>query len=271
MSIAIDLRGEKALVTGSGAGIGREIAIWLSEAGASVAVNDLVPERAESVVKEIIHNGGEAYAVPADCRDDTAVNELVKRSVAVMGGLSIAVNNVGMLPPNRGLKPFVEYSGDDWRDIIDQNLTLSALCGRAEAEIMSKSGGGVIIFVSSGETTRPSPYNSAYAASKAAINHLVTSMAVELGPTGIRVLGIAPGTTLTETVAAAFTEDRIQQLVASTPLRKMVEHDELARLVVFLASDLARCITGQFIMTDAGAFLSRTRPGNLEGIRTNDT
>ena len=86
MSIAIDLRGEKALVTGSGAGIGREIAIWLSEAGASVAVNDLVPERAESVVKEITHNGGEAYAVPADCRDDTAVNELVKRSVAVMGG-----------------------------------------------------------------------------------------------------------------------------------------------------------------------------------------
>ena len=133
MSIAIDLRGEKALVTGAGAGIGREIAIWLAEAGASVAVNDLVPERAESVVKEITHNGGEAYAVPADCRDDTAVDELVKRSVVVMGGLSIAVNNVGMLPPNRGLKPFVEYNGDDWRDIIDQNLTLSALCGRAEA------------------------------------------------------------------------------------------------------------------------------------------
>ena len=271
MSIAIDLRGEKALVTGAGAGIGREIAIWLAKAGATVVVNDLVPERAESVVKEISQNGGEAFAVPADCRDDTAVDELVKRSVVVMGGLSIAVNNVGMLPPNRGLKPFVEYNGDDWRDIIDQNLTLSALCGRAEAEVMSKNGGGVIIFISSGETTRPSPYNSAYAASKAAINHLVTSMAVELGPTGIRVLGIAPGTTLTETVAAAFTEDRIQQLVASTPLRKMVEHDELARLVVFLASDLARCITGQFIMTDAGAFLSRTRPGNLEGIRTNDT
>ena len=57
-----------------------------------------------------------------------------------MGGLSIAVNNVDMLPPNRGLKPFVEYSGDDWRDIIDQNLTLSALCGRAEAEVMSKVG-----------------------------------------------------------------------------------------------------------------------------------
>ena len=176
-----------------------------------------------------------------------------------------------MLPPNRSLKPFVKYRGDDWRDIIDQNLTLSALCGRAEADIMSKNGGGAIIFVSSGETTRPSPYNSAYAASKAAVNHLVTSMAVELGPAGVRVLGVAPGTTLTETVAAAFTEERMEQLVESTPLRKMVDHDELARLIVFLASELARCITGQFIIADAGAFLSRTRPGNLEGIRTNDT
>ena len=73
MSIAIDLRGEKALVTGAGAGIGREIAIWLAKAGATVVVNDLVPERAESVVKEISQNGGEAFAVPADCRDDTAV------------------------------------------------------------------------------------------------------------------------------------------------------------------------------------------------------
>ena len=136
---------------------------------------------------------------------------------------------------------------------------------------MAKNGGGVIMFVTSGETTRPSPYNSAYAASKAAINHLVSSMAVELGPSGIRVVAIAPGTTLTETVAAAFTEERVQQIVASTPLRKMVEHDELGRLATFLASDLARCITGQFLIADAGAFLSRTRPGNLEGIRKIDS
>lgn len=271
MTIEIDLTNDKALVTGSGAGIGREIAIWLARAGATVVVNDLIPERAESVTEEIIKEGGQAFAIPANCRDDVAVDELVKHSFEIMGGLSIAVNNIGMLPPNRSLKPFVKYRGDDWRDIIDQNLTLSALCGRAEADIMSKNGGGAIIFVSSGETTRPSPYNSVYAASKAAINHLVTSMAVELGPAGIRVLGVAPGTTLTETVAAAFTEERMEQLVESTPLRKMVDHDELARLIVFLASDLARCITGQFIMTDAGAFLSRTRPGNLEGIRTNDT
>ena len=167
-----------------------------------------------------------------------------------------------MLPPGRGLKPFVKYRGDDWRDITDQNFTLAALCGRAEAEVMTANDGGVILFVTSGETTRPSPYNSIYAAAKAAINHLVMSMAVELGPEGIRVLAIAPGTTLTETVAAAFDEERVQQIVASTPLRRMVEHDELARLAVFLTSDLARAITGQFILADAGAHLSRSRPPN---------
>jgi NAD(P)-dependent dehydrogenase (short-subunit alcohol dehydrogenase family) len=126
----------------------------------------------------------------------------------------------------------------------------------------------VILFVTSGETTRPSPYNSAYAAAKAAVNHLVTSMAVELGPANVRVLAMAPGTTPTETVAAAFTPERMARIVASTPLRRPVDADELARLAVFLTSDLARCITGQFVLADAGAFLSRSRPANDEGLVT---
>jgi NAD(P)-dependent dehydrogenase (short-subunit alcohol dehydrogenase family) len=140
------------------------------------------------------------------------------------------------------------------------------LCARAEAEVMlaaAAHGTGsdaVILFVSSGETTRPSPLNSIYAAAKAAINHLVTSLAVELGPAGVRVLAIAPGTTATEQIAAVFSDEHMAAIVASTPLRRMVEHDELARLAVFLTSDLARCITGQLVLADAGAFLSRNRP-----------
>lgn len=265
--ISIDHAGKVALVTGAGAGIGREIARWLARAGAMVAVNDIREENARAVVSEIVDEGGSAIAVVADCRDDAAVDAMVADVVASAGSLDIAVNNIGMLPKGRTVKPFVQYRGDDWRDIVDQNLTLAALCARAEADVMLEQGsGGVILFVSSGETTRPSPYNAIYAAAKAAINHLVTSMAVELGPTGIRVLAIAPGTTLTETVAAAFTPERVDQIVASTPLRRMVEHDELARLTTFLASDLARCITGQFILADAGAHLSRTRPANDEGL-----
>ena len=267
MSIEIDHHGQVALVTGAGAGIGREVARWLARAGATVAVNDIRAEKAAAVVAEIEAEGGTAIAAVADCRDDEAIDAMVAVVVERLGRLDIAVNNIGMIPPGRGVKPFVQYRGDDWRDITDQNLTLAALCGRAEAEVMLERGGGVILFVTSGETTRPSPYNSIYAAAKAAINHLVTSMAVELGPSGIRVLAMAPGTTLTETVAAAFTDERAAAIAASTPLRRQVEHDELARLATFLSSDLARCITGQFILADAGAFLSRSRPANDEGLK----
>jgi 3-oxoacyl-[acyl-carrier protein] reductase len=271
MTIAIDHTGRRALVTGAGAGIGREIARWLAWAGATVAVNDLVPERAEATAREINAEtdtgAGTAITVPADCRDEAAIDAMVATTVERLGGLDLAVNNVGMLPAGRRPQPFVANRGDDWRDIVDQNLIVAALCARAEAEAMLRAGTrGSILFVTSGETTRPAPYNAVYAAAKAAVNHLVTTMAVELGPEGIRVNAIAPGTTLTETVAAAFTEERVAALVASTPLRRMVDHDELARLAVFLTSDLARCITGQFILADAGAFLSRSRPANDEGL-----
>jgi NAD(P)-dependent dehydrogenase (short-subunit alcohol dehydrogenase family) len=269
MAVTIDHAGRVALVTGAGAGMGREIARWMARAGAAVAVNDVRAEHANRVVAEIESEGGVATAVVADCRDDAQVDSMVAETVARLGGLDFAVNNIGMLPAGRTVKPFVEYRADDWRDIIDQNLTLAALSGRAEAESMLDRGrGGVIVFVSSGETTRPSPLNSIYAASKAAVNHLVTSMAVELGPAGIRVLAVAPGTTLTETVRAAFTDEHVAAIDESTALRRRVEHDELARLCVFLTSDLARCITGQLILADAGAFLSRTRPRNLRHEET---
>jgi 3-oxoacyl-[acyl-carrier protein] reductase len=260
--ISIDHRDKAVLVTGAGAGIGREIARWFARAGALVAVNDIRAANADSVVSEIAEDGGKAVAVVADCRDDEQIERMIGDVVAVFGGLDIAVNNIGMLN-NRPVTPFLEMDGSYWRDIVDQNLTLTALCGRAEAQVMVEQGrGGVIINVSSGETTRPSPLSSAYGAAKAAINHLTQTMAVELGPHGIRVCAIAPGTTLTEKVREVFTDEHVANVVASTPLRRMVEHDELARLSVFLASDLARCITGQLILADAGAHLSRTRPPN---------
>src|SRR5262249_5057385 len=130
--------------------------------------------------------------------------------------------------------------------------------------MLEQGRGGVILNVSSGETTRPSPWMAAYGAAKAAVNHLTQTMAVELGPAGIRVVAIAPGTTLTEVVRAAFDEDHGARIVASNPLRRMSEPDELARLSVFLVSDYARCIPGQLILADAGAHLSRNRPPAID-------
>jgi 3-oxoacyl-[acyl-carrier protein] reductase len=266
MSIAIDLSAKAALVTGAGAGIGAEIARWLARAGAAVAVADVRADFAREVTTSIEAAGGRAVCVVADCRDDPQIERMVLETVDALGGLDIAVNNVGMMA-GRGGGSFVDMDGDFWRDLVDQNLVLTALCGRAEARVMLAQGrGGVIINVSSGETTRPSPLLGAYGAAKAGINHLTQTMAVELGPSGIRVVAIAPGTTLTETVRAVFDDDRIAAIIESTPLRRMTEPEELGRLAVFLASDLARGITGQLILADAGAHLSRTRPLNQTGV-----
>jgi NAD(P)-dependent dehydrogenase (short-subunit alcohol dehydrogenase family) len=252
--IAIDHTGKGVLVTGAGAGIGREIACWFARAGAAVAVADVRADKAGETVAAIEAEGGRAVAVVKDLRDDAEIPAMVDEAVAGLGRLDVAVNNVGNFPPGRMPTPAVEMDGAFWRDLLDQNLVMAALCAAAEA----RAGAEVILFVSSGETTRPSPGMAAYAAAKAGLNHLVATLAVELGPK--RVLAIAPGTTLTETVAAALPEDYVARIVESTPLKRAVEFDELARLAVFLGSDLARCITGQLILADAGAFLSRNRP-----------
>ncbi len=261
MSIEIDLDGTRALVTGAGAGIGREIARWLARAGASVAVADVRADKAAETCSLIVDEAtGEAFSVVADARDDAQLEGMVAEAAKRLGGLDVAVNNIGMLGP-RGSAPLLDLDGEAWRDVLDQNLVLTALSMGAEARVMQgQDSGGVIVNVSSGETTRPAPGLAGYGAAKAAINHVTDTAAVEWGPLGIRVVAIAPGTTLTETVAGALPEGYIDAVVASTPLRRMTEHDEMGRLVVFLASDLARTVTGGLILADAGARLSRSRP-----------
>ena len=263
--IDLGLEGRVALVTGAGAGIGREIASWLARAGARVAVNDVHAEGAEETVARIRAAGGEAKVFLADVRREDEVGRMIDALPASLGPLDIAVNNVGM-NAGRPLTPFVELREADIRAVLEQNLIATTLCCVAEARAMTHRGeGGVILNVSSGETTRPSPSLSTYGSAKAGINHLTRTMAVELGPAGIRVNAMAPGTTLTEEVRKTFDAEHVEAVLRSIPLRRMTEPDELGRLAVFLASDLARCITGQLILADAGAFLSRNRPAHDGG------
>src|SRR5262245_27565474 len=125
MTIEIDLSGQAALVTGAGAGIGREIARWLARAGAAVAVADVRQSHADAVVAEIEAAGGRAVPLVANLRDDGAADAAVAAVVQQLGELDIAVNNIGNLPAGRTVKPFVEYRADDWHDIVDQNLVLA--------------------------------------------------------------------------------------------------------------------------------------------------
>jgi NAD(P)-dependent dehydrogenase (short-subunit alcohol dehydrogenase family) len=258
--IELGLEGRRALVTGAAIGIGRELARWLVRAGCDIALVDRDADALDASVAELKTHG--TFVVPhvADLREDGAAERLVAAAAADLGGLDVAVNNVGSLA-GRGTADFVDQDDAYVRDIVEQNLVLTAACCRAEARfLIEQARGGVIVNVSSGESTRPAVGLAAYGAAKAAINHLTTTLAVELGPHDIRVNAVAPGTTLTPTVAPALSDEYVDALTRSLPLRRMCEPDDLARLVVALASDLGRAVTGQTVLADNGAHLSRNRP-----------
>jgi len=156
MAIEIDLSDKSALVTGAGAGIGSEIARWLARAGAAVAVADVRAGHAQAVVDSITAEGGRAVPIVADCRDDPQIARMVAEAVAAFGGLDIAVNNIGNTA-GRGGGPSVSLDADHWRDIVNQNLILTALCAKEEPRCCCPGSGGVILNVSSARRPGPLP------------------------------------------------------------------------------------------------------------------
>jgi NAD(P)-dependent dehydrogenase (short-subunit alcohol dehydrogenase family) len=260
VAVDLGLTGKRALVTGAGVGIGRGIARWLAAAGCDVVLADKDEAVLEDAVAEVAAEGVRAEGVGADLRDPARVRALVDAVAERLGGLDVAVNNVGSLA-GRMPAAFVDLDDDALRDVVEQNLFVTMWSCHAEAKAMVAAGtAGVIVNVTSGETTRPSLRMAHYGAAKAAINHLTETLAVELAPHGIRVFAVAPGTTLTPVVAAALTDEQVAALTAAHPLGRLGEPDDLGRLVVALASDLGRAVTGQVIFGDNGAQLARNRP-----------
>jgi NAD(P)-dependent dehydrogenase (short-subunit alcohol dehydrogenase family) len=260
MAVDLGLEGKRALVTGAAVGIGRGIARWLASAGCDVVLADKDAARLGDAAAEVGAGGTRVVAETVDLRDPAAVRDLVAAVVEHLGGLDIAVNNVGSLA-GRMPSAFVDLDDDALRDVVEQNLFVTMWSCHAEARTMLASGTqGVIVNVTSGETTRPALRMAHYGAAKAAINHLTETLAVELAPAGIRVLAVAPGTTLTPVVAAALSDEQVAALVDAHPLGRLGDPDDLGRLVVALASDLGRSVTGQVVFGDNGAHLARNRP-----------
>jgi NAD(P)-dependent dehydrogenase (short-subunit alcohol dehydrogenase family) len=258
--IDLGLTGKRALVTGAGIGIGRGIARWLARAGCDVVLADRDAGALAEAEEDVAREGTRTSPLTVDLRDPDNVRGMIANTVEQLGGLDVAVNNVGSLA-GRPTTPFLDADDDYLRDIIEQNLFVTTWCCQAEAAAMVAAGTeGVIVNVSSGESSRPALNLAPYGAAKAAINHLTSTLAVELAPKGIRVVAVAPGTTLTPVVEEALDDATVDRLVAAHPLGRLTEPDDLGRLVVALASDLGRAVTGQLVFGDNGAHLSRNRP-----------
>lgn len=260
MSIDLGLGGKHALVTGAGIGIGRATAVWLARAGCAVTVVDVDPTPLAEAAAATAAEGVEVHSVVADLRDPDRARGMVADAEAALGPLAVAVNNVGSMG-GRAPTAFLD-ADDEWlRGIVELNLMVTMYCCQAEARAMVASGtAGVIVNVSSGESTRPSLRMAPYGAAKAGINSLTSTLAVELGTSGIRVVAVAPGTTLTPVVAAALDDATVERLVAAHPLGRLTEPDDLARTIVAVASDLGGAITGSLVLGDNGAHLARNRP-----------
>jgi len=260
VSIDLGLAGTHALVTGAGVGIGRATARWLARAGCSMTVVDVDADALEDAAAEIAQEGPPVHSVVADLRDPEQVRATIADAEAANGPLGVAVNNVGSLG-GRSPGAFVD-ADDEWlRDIVELNLLVTMYCCQAEARAMIASATpGVIVNVTSGESTRPSLRMAPYGAAKAGINSLTATLAVELGRYGIRVVAVAPGTTLTPVVRAALDDATVERLVAAHPLGRLTEPDDLARTIVAVCSDLGGAITGSVVFGDNGAHLARNRP-----------
>jgi NAD(P)-dependent dehydrogenase (short-subunit alcohol dehydrogenase family) len=241
------LEGHRALVTGGGSGIGRATCRRMAEEGARVAVVDVDEESAKVVAAEI---GGVAYGV--DVGDIDAFRDAVDTAANELGGLSVIYNNAGTSAFNR----LHELDLSEWDRVLRVNLTGVWAGIRAAVPHLLANGSGSIVSTASISGTRPAAGEGPYSASKAAVAALTASAALEYGP-AIRVNAVSPGMIRTTMTAPWFQymPDQEDRFVKGTPVGRVGEPEDIADVVVFLCSDLARFITGQNIIVDGGLTL----------------
>jgi NAD(P)-dependent dehydrogenase (short-subunit alcohol dehydrogenase family) len=242
------LAGRTAVVTGGGSGIGAATCRRFVEEGARVAVLDIDGDRAEAVAAAL-----DAFAYTVDVTDYDALAAAVADARTKLGGISILYNNAG----GSNLRPLHEYPIDEWQQIVTLNLSAVFYGMKAVAPIMLEGGGGAIVSTASISGTRPAAGEAPYAAGKAAVAALTASAALEYAPT-IRVNAVSPGMIHTAMTELLLTEQGLHAapaMAAKTPLDRVGTPDDIADVVTFLASDMARFITGQNIVIDGGMTL----------------
>lgn len=251
LSELTSLHGRVAVVTGAAAGVGAAVARRLAEAGATVIVADIDLDGAGRVAAAL---GSAAVAHPVDIAVEDSVTALAAFAAERFGHLDVWVNNAGVYPRDS----LLDMPEARWRHVLDVNLTGTFFGSRAAARLMTAQGrGGVIVNLASLSAFRaPSANMTHYVASKAGVVGMTRSLAVELGPQGIRVLGVAPAFVPTDNAIALLEQDgvydAIETFAARSPLRRTLEPDDLARVVFFAVSDLAGMMTGSTLLVDGG-------------------
>lgn len=238
-----DLAGKAALVTGGASGIGRASAHALARAGAAVAIADLDPANGARVVEEIEQAGGRAIFIATDATDEAQVARMVERTVAELGGLDIAFNNVGRGEVGATILSTTEES---WDRILATTLKSTWLSMKYEIPVMQAAGGGAIVNMASSAGISPQITGSpAYSAAKAGVVQLTRFAAKAHATDNIRVNSVAPGLTATPMVEAWFTEEMKREVYTRdqfTP--RLTQPEEVAAAVLFLASPGAAMVTG---------------------------
>ena len=267
-TIAKVLAGQKALVTGANSGIGQAAAIAVGQAGADVVVNYVTGEdAAQAVVDTIRRSGAVAYAHKADVSQEDQVEDMFRNMVARFGTVDILVNNAGLQRD----AAFHEMPLAHWNTVIGVNLTGQFLCARAAVREFLRRGivpavscaAGKIICMSSVHEMIPWAGHANYASSKGGIMLLMKSLAQEVAPHRIRVNSIAPGAIRTPINTSAWsTEKAYDQLMTLVPYKRIGEPEDIARAVVWLASDDSDYVVGTTLFVDGGMTLY---PGFTEG------
>ncbi|MFJ7735264.1 3-oxoacyl-[acyl-carrier-protein] reductase [Lysinibacillus sp. NPDC097287] len=242
------LEGKVAVVTGASRGIGRAIALKLADEGAKVIVNYSGSQaKAEEVVAAIHEAGGEALAVQASVAKSDEVSALMDAAVKTFGSLDILVNNAGITRDNL----LMRMKENEWDDVMDTNLKGVFLCTKAVTRQMMKQRAGRIINISSIVGVAGNAGQANYVAAKAGVIGLTKTTAKELASRNILVNAIAPGFIESE-MTDVLPEDLKQGMLTQIPLAKLGQPEDVAKAVVFLASDDANYMTGQTLHIDGG-------------------
>ena len=243
------LKGKKAIVTGGTRGIGYAIVSRFIEEGASVTLFGSRQETADAALEKVraAYPDAEVWGRTCDLSSLDAVAEAFAAAKRDMGGLDVVCNNAGISQST----PLANYTAEEWQKVVDLNITAVFNGCKVAADLMTETGGS-IINTSSMVATYGQAAGVGYPASKFAVNGIVRSLSRELGPKGIRVNADAPGVTATDMVSS-LPKEVIDPLIATIPLGRVGEPEDVANAFVFLASDLASYVTGAVIPVDGAA------------------